>query len=50
VDIAPGVFELNDIAHVIGPGPPDLVRRAAEECPSVAITVIDEDSGKQVYP
>ena len=50
VDIAPQVFELNDTAHVIGDGPPDLIMQAAEVCPSVAITVIDEDTGEQVYP
>ncbi len=50
VDIAPQVFELDDTAHVIGDGPPDLIMQAAEACPSVAITVIDEDTGEQVYP
>ncbi len=50
VDIAPQVFELNDTAHVIGAGPPELIMEAAEVCPSVAITVIDEDTGEQVYP
>lgn len=50
VDIAPQVFELNDTAHVIGAGPPELIMEAAEVCPSVAIIVIDEDTGEQVYP
>jgi ferredoxin len=50
VDIAPEVFALNDTAHVIGEGPPDLIMAAAEACPSVAITVIDEESGEQLYP
>ena len=50
VDIAPQVFELNDTAHVIGAGPPELIMEAAEVCPSVAITVIDEDTGQQDYP
>ena len=50
VDIAPEVFSLDDVAHVIGTGPPDLILEAAEICPSVAITVIDEDTGEQVYP
>lgn len=50
VDIAPGVFSLNDIAHVIGDGPPELIMQAAESCPSVAIVVVDQDSGEQVYP
>ena len=50
VDIAPNVFELDDVARVIGTGPPELILRAAEACPSVAITVIDEDTSEQVYP
>ena len=50
VDIAPMVFALNDTAHVIGDGPPDLILEAAEACPSVAITVIDADTGEQIYP
>jgi len=50
VDVAPEVFELDDIARVVGTGPPDLILRAAESCPSVAISVIDQDSGEQVYP
>ena len=50
VDIAPEVFALNDTAHVIGEGPPELIMAAAEACPSVAISVIDKESGEQVYP
>ena len=50
VDIAPDVFELDDTARVIVTGAPDLILKAAEACPSVAIAVIDEDSGEQVYP
>lgn len=50
VDIAPQVFELNDTAHVIGNGPADLIMAAAEACPSVAISVVDEETGEQVYP
>jgi len=50
VEVAPTVFALNDIAHVIGDGPPELILEAAEICPSVAITVIDEETGEQVFP
>ena len=50
VDLAPEIFSLNETAHVIGEGPPDLVMAAAEACPSVAISVIDAESGEQVYP
>jgi ferredoxin len=50
VDVAPTVFALNDTAHVIGDGPPELIMEAAEICPSVAISVTDEETGEQVYP
>lgn len=50
VEIAPDVFELDDIARVIGSGPPELILEAAEACPSAAISVFDEDTGQQVYP
>lgn len=50
VEIAPTVFAMNDVAHVIGTGPAELILDAAEVCPSVAITVIDEETGEQVYP
>jgi ferredoxin len=44
------VFELDDIARVIGTGPPQLILEAAESCPSAAISVFDEETGEQVYP
>lgn len=50
VEIAPVVFALEDVARVIGTGPPDLLLEAAEACPSVAISLVDEGTGKQVYP
>jgi ferredoxin len=50
VDLAPNVFALNDTAHVVGDGPPDLIMKAAEACPSTAISVIDDQTGEQVYP
>ena len=50
VEIAPEVFALNDTAYVIGNGPPELIMEAAEACPSVAIIVIEEESGDQIYP
>lgn len=50
VDVAPEVFALEETAVVIGEGPDDLILEAAEICPSIAITVVDSDSGAQVYP
>jgi ferredoxin len=50
VEIAPNVFELDDVARVIGTGPPELIMEAAESCPSVAISVWDDETGQQVYP
>ena len=50
VDVAPEVFELDDVAHVIGTGPDDLLLAAAEGCPSSAIRVIDQRTNEQVYP
>lgn len=50
VDVAPEVFELSDVALVVGEGPADLIMKAARACPSSAITVIDDDTGEQVYP
>jgi len=50
VDVAPAVFELDDVAVVIGDGPPDLILEAARACPSSAIAVVDADSGDVVFP
>jgi ferredoxin len=47
--VAPDVFDLEDIAVVIGSGPDDHILEAARACPSTAIAVFDE-RGVQVYP
>ena len=49
-DIAPEIFRLEDVAVVEGDGPDELQMAAAQACPSVAIRLVDRDSGKQVYP
>jgi ferredoxin len=49
-DIAPEIFRLDDIAVVIGDGPDELMLAAAQACPSIAIRIVDRDSGQQVYP
>ena len=48
--VAPDVFRVDDTAVVVGDGPPDLVMRAAEACPAVAIAVFDDATGEQAYP
>ena len=48
--VAPEVFRVDDVAVVIGSAPPDRLIEAAAACPSTAITVIDDETGEQVYP
>ena len=50
VDVAPEVFELDDVARVIGTGADELLLAAAEACPSTAIRIIDQRTDEQVYP
>jgi ferredoxin len=50
VDTAPEVFELGDVARVIGNGPDALLLEAADACPSGAIRIIDARSNEQIYP
>jgi ferredoxin len=48
--VAPQVFAIDDVAVVIGTGHDELILEAAGACPSVAITVVDGDTGDQVFP
>ncbi len=54
VDEAPNTFEMNDdnVAFVkdAGGDNEEAIMAAAEGCPVDAIIVVDEESGKQVYP
>jgi ferredoxin len=52
LDVAPQAFALSDddVAVVVGAAPADVLVRAAEACPSVAISVIDGETGEQLYP
>jgi ferredoxin len=50
VEVAPQVFRLDDTAVVIGNGPEDLLFEAAEACPAVAISIVDDATGEAVYP
>jgi ferredoxin len=53
VSIAPEVFELDNqgLSQAVNPeaGTDDLLREAAENCPSQAI-VLEDDEGNQIYP
>ena len=35
---------------MIGAGPDDLILEAAEACPAVAISVVDNETGETVFP
>jgi len=48
--IAPDVFEIDDIAVVVGTASDALMLEAARACPSTAIAIFDEATGEQVYP
>ena len=50
VEIAPDVFRLEQTAVVIGTGPDELILEAAEACPSLAITVVEDTTGETVFP
>lgn len=49
-DLAPEVFEVDEVARVIGTGPDELLLAAAEVCPTTAIRIVDQQTGEQVYP
>jgi ferredoxin len=50
MELVPTVFQVDDCARVIGTGPDDLVLAAAKECPVGAISIVDSETGEQVYP
>ena len=50
LDMAPGAFAMEDTAVVTGSAPPEQLIAAAEACPAVAITIIDDATGEQVFP
>jgi len=49
-DLAPDVFHIEDVATVIGTAPVGRLVSIAEACPAGAISVIDAETGEQVYP
>ena len=50
VEQAPDVFELDDVARVVGTGPDELLLAAAEACPSAAIRIVDAETGAAGVP
>jgi ferredoxin len=48
--VAPTVFLVDEVAEVMGEGPADQILKAARTCPAAAITVVDAETGEQVYP
>ena len=50
VEIAPDVFVLGEVAEVICTAVPEVLLKAAEACPAVAISVVDEESGERLFP
>ncbi len=49
-ELAPDVFRVDDTAVVIGTATAGRLIPIAEACPAGAISVIDEDTGEQLYP
>jgi ferredoxin len=49
-DAAPGVFAVDEVAHVIGTADDDVLFAAADACPSAAIILLDAETDEQVYP
>lgn len=49
-EIAPHAFAVEDTAVVIGDAAPAQLLAAARACPAVAITVVDEATGEQLFP
>jgi len=50
LDFAPTAFALDDTAVVVGSAPYEQLLAAAQACPAVAITLIEEETGRQVFP
>jgi ferredoxin len=48
--LAPDVFRVGEVAELIGGADDGLLMLAAEACPSLAITLIESETGEQAYP
>ena len=50
-ELAPDVFLVQgNVSTVVGHAPLNQLLIAARACPTEAITVVDEESGEQLYP
>ncbi|MDX6607269.1 MAG: ferredoxin [Solirubrobacterales bacterium] len=49
-ELAPGAFQVKQVAKLVGRAPAQQLIDAARACPSEAITLIDADTGEPVYP
>ena len=49
-ELAPGAFEVDDTARLVGSAPLEKLIDASRACPSEAITLIDPDTGEQIAP
>ena len=49
-ELAPEAFEVDDVAHLVGPAPLRQLVDAARACPSEAITLIDAETGERIAP
>ena len=50
LDHAPAAFALEDTAVVLGSAPHEQLLAAAQSCPAVAITLVDDTTGEQLFP
>ena len=50
LEVAPHAFALEDTAIVIGNAPYETLLKAAQACPAVAISLIDDVTGVQLFP
>lgn len=50
VELAPHAFALEDTAVVAGTASYETLLAAAQACPAVAISLIDDETGEQLFP
>ncbi len=49
-ELAPDVFRVEDVATVVGTAPRERLVSIAEACPASAISIVDDETGEQLYP